>query len=90
MSWHRRCSISDLRTWTSGGVGPKRQLTKAIARWAYERDYRGLACSSRFDATFTCWAILEGVAFEPIGPSEPILPNDPDLIATANLFRLNL
>jgi RES domain len=74
----------------SGVVGPKQQLTQAIARWAYERDYRGLAYSSRFDATLTCWAIFEGAAFEPVRPSEPILPNDPDLIATAKLFALSL
>jgi len=74
----------------SGVVGPKRQLTQAIARWAYEREYRGLAYSSRFDATLTCWAIFEGAAFEPVRPSEPILPNDPDLVATAKLFGLSL
>src|SRR5207302_7574825 len=74
----------------SGVMGPKRQLTQAIARWAYERDYRGLAYSSRFNATLTCWAIFEGAAFEPVGSSEPILPNDVDLVATAKLFRLNV
>lgn len=74
----------------SGVVGPKRQLTQAIARWAYEREYRGLAYSSRFDATLTCWAIFEGAAFEPIGLPKPILPDDPDLIATATPFGLSL
>lgn len=74
----------------SGVVGPKRQITQAIARWAYERDYRGLAYSSRFNATLTCWAIFEGATFESVGSPEPILPSDPDLIATARLFRLNL
>jgi hypothetical protein len=74
----------------SGVVGPKRQLTQAIARWAHEHDYHGLAYSSRFSADRTCWAIFEGAAFEPIEPSERILRNDPDLLATAKLFRLNV
>jgi hypothetical protein len=74
----------------SGVVGPKRQLTQAICRWAYDYRYAGLVYGSRFNATLTCWAIFEGAAFAPVGSSEPILPNDPDLIATAKLFRLNL
>ena len=74
----------------SGVVGPRRQLTQTIARWAYEHDYRGLAYGSRLDAALTCWAVFEGAAFEPVGPPEPILPNDPDLVATAKLFGLNL
>lgn len=72
----------------SGGAGPKRQLTQAVARWAYERKYRGLAYSSRFDATLTCWAIFEGAAFEPFGLPEPILPDDPDLVSVARSFGI--
>ena len=74
----------------SGVVGPKRQLTQAIARWAYDHGYAGLVYSSRFDAALTCWAIFEGAAFEPVRPFEPILLDDPDLVATAKLFELNL
>ena len=74
----------------SGVVGPKRQLTQAIARWAYDHGYAGLVYSSRFDAALTCWAIFEGAAFEPVRPFESILPDDPDLVATAKLFGLNL
>jgi hypothetical protein len=33
----------------SGVVGPKRQLTEAIARWAYGHGYAGLVYSSRSD-----------------------------------------
>lgn len=73
----------------SGVVGSKRQLTQAIARWAYDHEYAGLVYSSRFDAALTCWAIFEGAAFEPVGPPEPILPDDPDLVATAKLFGLS-
>jgi hypothetical protein len=50
-----------------GVVGPKRQLTQAIARWAYDHGYAGLVYSSRFDAALTSWAIFEGAAFEPVG-----------------------
>lgn len=74
----------------SGVVGPKRQLTQVIARWAYEHAYRGLVYSGRFDATLTCWAIFEGAMFEPAGPPAPILPDDPDLLAVARLFGLGV
>jgi hypothetical protein len=72
----------------SGVVGPKRQLTQAIARWAYEHEYVGLVYSSRFDPTLTCWAIFEGAAFEPVGLPVPILRDDPDLVSVARFFGL--
>lgn len=71
----------------SGVVGPRRQLTQAIARWAHEHGYAGLVYSSRFDA-LTCWAVFEGAAFHPVGPPEPILSDDPDLVSTAQSFGL--
>jgi RES domain len=74
----------------SGVVGPKRQLTQTLARWGYEQGYAGLVYSSRFDAALTCWAIFEGAAFEPVGMSEPILPDDPDLVSVARSFGLNV
>jgi hypothetical protein len=73
-----------------GVVGPKGQLTQAMARWTYDHGYAGLVYSSRFDAALTCWAIFEGSLFESVGPPEPILPDDPDLTATVQLFRLSL
>ena len=72
----------------SAVVGPSRQLTQTIARWAHERGYAGLAYSSRLDATLGLWAIFEGAAFEAVGLPEPIVANDPDLLATARLFGL--
>jgi hypothetical protein len=74
----------------SGVVGPRRRLTQAIARRAYEGGCSGLVYSSRFDAALTCWAIFEGVAFERLGPPQPILPDDPDLLSTAQLFGLTV
>jgi hypothetical protein len=72
----------------SAVVGPRRQLTQAIARWAYERGYAGLAYSSRLDAALGLWAIFEGAAFAAVGLPEPIVATDPDLLATARLFGL--
>ncbi len=69
-------------------LGPQRTLTQAIARWAYDRGYAGLAYASRLDGTLTLWALFERVAFEPVGLAEPITPDDPDLVATARLFGL--
>jgi hypothetical protein len=71
-----------------GVVGPKRQLTQAIARWAYDHGHTGLVYSSRFDAALTCWAIFEGAAFEPVGLPVPILPDDSDLVSVARSFGL--
>jgi hypothetical protein len=74
----------------SGLVGPDRRLTQAIARWAYEAGFSGLAYTSRLDSRLVCWAIFEGAEFEVIGAPEPIELNDPDLVAIARLFNLAL
>jgi hypothetical protein len=81
-----RLGLPDLDV--SGVRGPSRALTQAIARWAYEQGYQGIAYSSRFDDAFDCWAVFEGAAFQPAGPPEPIARDDPDLRATAELFGL--
>jgi hypothetical protein len=83
-----RLGLSDLDL--SRVLGPGRTLTQAIARWAYERGYAGLAYHSRLDQKLTLWAIFEGSAFEPVGLPEPITPDDPDLGATARLYGLGL
>ena len=69
-------------------LGPRRALTQAIARWAYEHGYAGLVYFSRLDESCSLWAIFEGARFEPVGLPEPIVPDDPDLVATARLFDL--
>ena len=69
-------------------VGPLRPLSQAVARWAYEQDYGGLAYTSRLDVRLFCWAIFEGAGFEPVGTPEPIAPHDPDLVTVARLFGL--
>jgi hypothetical protein len=74
----------------SGVVGPRRELTQAIARWAYNCGYAGLVYSSRFDAALTCWAIFEGAKLGHIGLPEAILPTDRDLRAAAELFGLRI
>ena len=74
----------------SGVVGPKRQLTQAIAGWAHEHGHAGLVYSSRFDAALTCWAVFEGAAFEPVGLPEVILSDDPDLVSVARSFGLTV
>jgi len=74
----------------SGVAGPSRALTQAIAGWAHEHGYAGLAYASRIDQRQTCWAVFEGASFEPVGLPEPITPDDPDLRAVARLFGLAL
>jgi hypothetical protein len=74
----------------SGVLGPRRHVTQAIARWAVEADYAGIAYRSRFDETLTLWAVFEGAAFTPVGAPEPVRPDDPDLLAAAELFGLSV
>ncbi len=81
-----RLGLADLDV--AGIRGPTRELTQAIARWAYEHKYRGMAFKSRFDDAFDCWAIFEGATFEPVFPFERISRDDPDLRAAAVLFGL--
>jgi hypothetical protein len=71
-------------------LGPLRQLTQAIARWAYERGYAGLVYASRLDARLACWAIFEGARFERVGDPVPITSEDPDLRAVARLYGLRV
>jgi hypothetical protein len=81
-----RLGLADLDL--SGVAGPSRALTQAIAGWAHEHGYAGLAYPSRIDQRLTCWAVFEGARFEPVGETEPITPDDPDLRAAARLFGL--
>lgn len=71
-------------------VGPDRRLTQAIARWAFERGFAGLAYSCSHDLRLDCWAIFEGAAFVRIDPPSSIEPDDPDLIAVARDFELTI
>lgn len=80
--------LSDLDL--SSVAGPRRSFTQAIARWSHEHAYAGAAYPSRLDGRLTLWAIFEGAALEPVGPPEPIAPDDPDLRAVARLFGLSV
>lgn len=76
---------------TSGVRGPSRRLTQAIGAWAFDQGYAGIAHKSRFDDTYSCWALFEGRAtWAPAGPPELITRRDPDLRAAATLFGLVL
>lgn len=76
---------------TSGVRGPSRRLTQAIGGWACDEGFAGIAYKSRFDDSYTCWALFEGRAtWAPAGPPELITRRDPDLRAAAMLFGLTL
>jgi hypothetical protein len=74
----------------SAARGPSRELTRQIARWAYEHDFQGIAYSSRFADYLDCWAVFEGASITPVGPSEAIAPDDSDLTAAAFFFGLTI
>ncbi len=74
----------------SVALATNRALSQAIARWAYEHGYHGIAYTSRFDVAFNCWAVFDNATIEPILPFERIDRDDPDLHATAALFGLTL
>lgn len=75
----------DVSTVRSGS----RALTRAIARWAREHGYHGVAYTSRFEDGLDCWAIFEGATLQRAGPAEVILSDDPDLRETLRLFNLH-
>jgi RES domain-containing protein len=83
-----RLGLADLDV--SGVRGPYRELTQAIARWAYEHGFAGLAYRSRFDDQLDCWAIFEGADIEPCGDPQPVSSDDPDLAVAAALFDLTV
>jgi RES domain len=64
------------------------RITRAIARFAYDRDYHGLVYRSSHDATLDCWAIFDRAIVMPVGSPEAITRADPDLVAVAELFDL--
>jgi hypothetical protein len=70
-------------------VGSNRRLTQTIARWAYERDFQGIAYTSRHGADLDCWTIFEGSRFE---PEEIALVDaqDPDLVIAARRLGLRM
>jgi hypothetical protein len=78
--------IADLDV--SGVRGPNRAVTMAISRWAYDAGFQGVAYRSRFDDALDCWAIFEGARVQRIGLTEPLLPDDSDLLAAAGRFGL--
>ncbi|HEY8746007.1 MAG TPA: RES family NAD+ phosphorylase [Chloroflexota bacterium] len=70
--------------------GPQRQLTQAIAGWAFDQGYHGLVYTSRFDDRWTCWAVFEAATTVPNGQPRPIRRGDTDLAWTAALFHLDI
>lgn len=64
-------------------------LTQIVSRWAYEQAFQGIAYTSRFDTSHTCWAVFEGATVDPVG-SDPISIDDQDLLAVAHLFGLTI
>lgn len=73
--------VSDVRS-------RNRELTQAIARWAYEQGYQGIVYKSRFDDSLDCWAIFEGALVGAAAPPEPISRDDPDLRVAAQAFGI--
>ncbi len=67
-----------------------RRVTQAVGRWAYAAGYQGLVYASRFGSAASLWAIFEGARFEAVGVAQPIVPDDPDLLAAAKLFGLTI
>jgi hypothetical protein len=81
--------LPDLDNATIRGVN--RRLTQAIARWAYERGYDGVAYRSRYNDACDAWALFEGRArFTPVGTPVQVQRDDPDLGEAARLLRLSI
>jgi hypothetical protein len=73
----------------SDALSRDRPLTQAVAQWAYDQGYNGIAYRSRFDVTQSCWAIFDGAHFAPLNVST-IAMDDPDFLKAAANFGLRL
>jgi hypothetical protein len=73
----------------SDALTRRREITQAIARWAYDQGYQGIAYPSRLEIAFDCWAIFEGAHFE-IVRTTSIARDDEDLVAIAQTYNLQL
>jgi hypothetical protein len=71
-------------------VGSDRSLTQAIAGWAHGQGFAGIAYSCSHDPSLDCWAVFEGPHLHPGGAPQPITPDDPDVVAVAQLFELTV
>ncbi len=65
-------------------------LTRVVAQWAIQQGMNGIAYSSCHDPSLTCWALFEGVQLVWLNPPEPVTKTDPDLIAVAKLWNLEI
>jgi hypothetical protein len=68
----------------------QRSFTQAIAGWAFNQGFQGIVYTSRFDDAWTCWAIFEGAAIQPVGVPRRIGRSDPDLALAAALLRIGV
>lgn len=73
----------------SVAVGSNRRLTQVISRWAFERDFQGIAYASRHGADLYLWAIFEGSRFEPVEIAL-VDAHDPDLVIAADRLGLRV
>lgn len=67
----------------------RRDITQAIARWAFDEGYHGIIYASRLDPEYRCWAIFERGTFDVIEIAT-IARDDEDLLAVAEVFDLRL
>jgi hypothetical protein len=73
----------------SDALTRRRDITQAIARWAYEQGYHGIIYASRLDPAYRCWAVFEGAQLT-VDEITPIARDDADPLAVAQVFGLRL
>jgi hypothetical protein len=73
-------------------TGNDLRITQAIARWAYDNEFDGVAYASPYDSTGrrTYWALFPRVRLIGAHPSELIASDDPFLRAIADQFGLHI
>jgi hypothetical protein len=73
-------------------LGNDRRITQAVARWAYDHEFDGLAYTSSFSFSRhpTCWALFPRVRLFEAHPPELISPDDPFLRTIADQFGLHI
>jgi hypothetical protein len=65
-------------------------VTQLVAGWSLRHGFHGLAYSSCHNPALTCWAIFEGADVLPIEPGQLPRADDPDLLAVAGLWNLEI
>lgn len=74
---------------TSDAMGRNRELTQAIAAWAFDHEFNGVVYPSRLDPRSSNWALFEPLSIIPVD-ERALTHDDSDLLGVARSFGLTI